>query len=103
MLKKLSIALLTTLALLPDPAAGGEQLILHKDFNGRAIKSANIIDDWMLQKYWGGKLSRERGALKLKSTLERGRVFGRIRCPYRTGNLSGAKIKRKGFYTLGGV
>lgn len=93
MLKKLSIALLTTLALLPDPAAGGEQLILHKDFNGRAIKSANIIDDWMLQKYWGGKLSRERGVLKLKSTLERGRVFGRIRCPYRTGNLSGAKIK----------
>ncbi len=93
MLKKLSAYLLFVWSLLPLLAISGEQLILHKEFIGRNIKSAAVIDDWRLQKYWGGEISRERGALKLKSTLERGKVFGRIRCPFRTGNLSGAKIK----------
>ena len=93
MFRKLSAYLLFVGSLLPLSAASGEQLILYKEFIGRNIKSAAVIDDWRLQKYWGGEISRERGALKLKSTLERGKVFGRIKCPFRTGNLSGAKIK----------
>ena len=71
----------------------GEQIILRKEFVGRSMLNTKITDGWMLQRFWGGELSRDQGTLKLKATLERGSVWGRIMCPLRNGNLSGAKIK----------
>jgi len=92
MFRKLTCTWMIALTLLPLLSVGGEQVILRKEFTGRPLKN-KIVDGWMLQKYWGGELSRERGSLKLKATHERGHVWGRIRCPFQTGNLSGAKIK----------
>ena len=79
--------------LLPIWSSGGEQIILRKEFVGRPMPKSRIADGWMLQRFWGGELSREQGTLKLASTLEQGRMWGRIMCPFRNGNLSEAKIR----------
>ena len=86
-------SLLAALALLPVVAIGGEQVILEKDFGGKAMRKVKHVDGWSLASYCPGELSREQGTLKLKALPNNGKASAQMLCAFRTGNLTGCEIK----------
>lgn len=83
-------SLLVALALLPVVAIGGEQVILEKDFGGKAMRKVKHVDGWSLASYCPGELSREQGTLKLKA------IPARIRLGCQASFAGNGKIKDYG-------